>query len=113
LWRLQPPALCAVHARVYGFSMEGGITYQWTLVKACLIVGDELKLAQRLGATVEDVVNWLLGDVPVPMNVFLAAVDIALADNKEQIASNVALIEQIRRRHRYTPKATKKPDLEP
>ena len=106
MWRLQPPDLCAVHAGGYGFSMEDGITYQWTLVKACLIVGDEVKLARRLGATLEDVVNWLLGDVPVPANVFLAAVDIALAHDKEQIASNVALIEQIRHRHRYTPNAS-------
>ena len=45
-------------------------TYQRTLVRACLVVGDETALAQRLGVPLPSLVDWLLGDRPVPADVF-------------------------------------------
>ncbi|MBV9359955.1 MAG: hypothetical protein JO292_01065 [Betaproteobacteria bacterium] len=44
--------------------------------------------------------DWLLGEVPVPVEVFLRAVDIVIAANKETMADSKALLEQIRKRHR-------------
>jgi hypothetical protein len=77
------------------------------LLEACLIAGDETALAQKLGVPVMSVVDWLLGDTPVPNDAFLLAVDIVLAqtrkqvqENRKQIQDNWALLERIRRRHR-------------
>jgi hypothetical protein len=45
-------------------------------------------------------VDWLLGDAPVPPEVFLRAVDIVSAANRKQVKENRALLEQIKFRHR-------------
>ena len=75
-------------------------TYQKTLVRACLLAGDETALARRLGVPVPSVVDWLLGDKPVPTEVFLQATDIVLAAHKQQVQENRAFLEEVTRRHR-------------
>ena len=45
-------------------------------------------------------VNWLLGDAPVPVSVFLRAVDIVVETNKRVIADNRGILEVIRKRQR-------------
>lgn len=75
-------------------------TYQRTLVRACLVVGDETALARRLGVPLPSLVDWLLGDRPVPADVFLSATDIVLQAQKQQVRDNRAFLEDIRRRHR-------------
>ncbi len=56
-----------------------------TLVRACTIVGDESVLARHLGVSVGVVVQWLIGTTPVPLDKFLAAVDIVLAHKLEHL----------------------------
>lgn len=55
-------------------------THHRTLLRACTIVGDESVLARHLGVSVGEVVQWLIGTTPIPVDKFLAAVDIVLAD---------------------------------
>ena len=78
-------------------------TYQHTLLKACLVAGDESALAKKLGVPVSKAIDWLLGDEPMPTEIFLRAVDIVLASNKAQIEANRRLLEEIRRRHALRP----------
>ena len=75
-------------------------TYQRTLVRACLVVGDETALARRLGVPLPSLVDWLLGDSPVPADVFLAATDLVLDSHKQQVQDNRAFLDEVRRRHR-------------
>lgn len=75
-------------------------TYQRTLVRACLVLGDESALAERLGVPLPSLVDWLLGERPVPADVFLSATDIVLQAQKQQVRDNRAFLEDIRRRHR-------------
>ena len=64
-----------------------------------MVAGDETLLAKQLGVPVIAVVDWLLGEIPVPAEVFLRAVDIVSAANRKQVKENRALLEQIRFRH--------------
>jgi DNA-binding transcriptional regulator YdaS (Cro superfamily) len=50
-------------------------TYQKTLLRACVLAGDETSLARQLGVPASTVIDWLLGDKPVPVETFLVAVD--------------------------------------
>jgi DNA-binding transcriptional regulator YdaS (Cro superfamily) len=75
-------------------------TYQKTLIQACIAVGDETMLAQKLGAPVPDVVDWLLGDRPVPPDCFLKAVDIVQGERKRHVNEVKAFLEEVRRRRR-------------
>jgi len=75
-------------------------TYQKTLVQACIVAGDETALAAMLAVPVMCVVDWLLGDKQVPIDMFLRAVDVVLASNKQHIEDTRALIAHIRERHR-------------
>ena len=75
-------------------------TYQKTLVRACLVLGDETTLAQRLGVPLPSLVDWLLGDRPVPADIFLSATDIVLDSHRQQVRDNRAFLEEVRRRHR-------------
>jgi hypothetical protein len=70
------------------------------LVQACIVVGDETVLAERLQVSVKVVVDWLLGDAPVPLEVFPSVVDIVLSATRKQVEDNGALIERIKGRHR-------------
>ena len=49
--------------------------------RAAQIVGNDEDLAQRLGATRDQVIRWLAGDERPPMDVFLRAVDIVVRDS--------------------------------
>jgi hypothetical protein len=73
-------------------------TYQRTLLTACSIAGDETELSALLGIPIEQVIDWLVGDQPIPPDVFLKAVDMVLAAGRKQIADNRALLEKINRR---------------
>ena len=65
---------------------------------ACAIAGDETKLAQELRVPVSRLVGWLLGDMEVPTDTFLKAVDIVLANTKVKITETRAMLEEIKRR---------------
>ena len=47
-----------------------------TLRRAVEAVGSEAALAETLGVTPEDVSGWLLGEQPVPNDVYLRALDV-------------------------------------
>src|SRR5438477_10655099 len=65
---------------------------------ACAIAGDETKLAQELRVPVSRLVGWLLGDMEVPTDTFLKALDIVLANTKVKITETRAMLEEIKRR---------------
>ena len=75
-------------------------TCQRTLLQACVAAGGEEELARRLGVPVATVVDWLLSDRIVPVEMFLKAVDIVLADSRAQVRATRELLEQIKARHR-------------
>jgi hypothetical protein len=74
-------------------------TRQRTVLRACAIAGDEVKLAELLGVPVQEVVDWVLGNVTVPTAQFLALVDIVLDDNRKGIELNRDFIQRVRERH--------------
>jgi hypothetical protein len=74
-------------------------TYQRTLLRACIVAGDETELAKHLDAPVQYVVDWLLGDKPVPPDIFLRAVDLVLGVSKQHVEAVDQFLEQVRRRH--------------
>jgi DNA-binding CsgD family transcriptional regulator len=69
--------------------------YQRTLVRACVVAGDETALAKKLGVPTERLLGWLLGDTALPIDVFLRALDIVLARSTEQVRRNHAFLERI------------------
>jgi len=75
-------------------------TRQRTVLRACAIAGDEVKLAELLGVPVQEVADWVLGNVTVPTGQFLALVDIVLDDNRKGIELNRDFIQSIRERYR-------------
>jgi hypothetical protein len=75
-------------------------TYHKTLIRACIVAGDETELATQLGVPVAAVVDWLLGDRPVPVAIFLRAVDLVVASNKEHIEAVRDFLDKVRRRYR-------------
>jgi len=66
-----------------------------------MIAGDETALAKRLGVPVPAVVDWLLGNRPVPTDIFLRAVDVVLAASKQHVEAVSEFLEQVRRRQGY------------
>ena len=72
--------------------------YQKVVTHACIICGDETSFAKAIGAPVEEVVDWLLGERPVPPDHFLKAVDIVLAAHKQQVIDVKAFLEKMRSR---------------
>jgi DNA-binding transcriptional regulator YdaS (Cro superfamily) len=66
-----------------------------------MIAGDETELAKRLGVPVPAVVDWLLGNRPVPTDIFLRAVDVVLAASKQHVEAVSEFLEQVRRRQGY------------
>jgi len=70
--------------------------YQKVIIRACIICGDETSFAKALGAPVEDVVDWVLGERPVPPDYFLKAVDIVLADSKQHVIEVKTFLEKVR-----------------
>jgi hypothetical protein len=75
-------------------------TYHETLVRACIAAGDETQLAKQLNVPLPALVDWLLGDKPVPPEIFLRSVDIVITANKEQVQAVRDFLDRVRRRHR-------------
>lgn len=75
-------------------------TYQETLLRACIVLGNEEALARELGVPEATVVSWLLDDEPLPPQVFLRAVDIVLESGDEQqvVEDTHAFLEELKRR---------------
>ena len=75
-------------------------TYQKTLMKALAVAGDETALARKLRVPVHSVVGWLLGEQPMPTDIFLRTVDIVLAATKAQNEATREMLDEIKRKHR-------------
>ena len=75
-------------------------TRQRTVLRACAILGDEMALARHLGVSVSQVVDWILGDVPVPTDNFLQLVDVVLDENRKLMETNRDFLEEIRKKYR-------------
>jgi len=72
---------------------------QRILLAACSIVGDEVALAARLHRPLSSTLDWLLGDVAVPTDVFLTAVDIVTEHNGRFIGDTSVYLREVRRRN--------------
>ena len=79
------------------------LTYQNVVIHACLLSGGEAAFAQAVNTTVPEVVDWLLGQRPVPPHYFLKAVDIVLASNRKRISDNRAFLDEVRSRYPNSP----------
>jgi len=64
-----------------------------------MIAGDESELAKRLGVPAPLVVDWLLGNKPVPADIFLQTVDLVLGASKQHVEAVTQFLEELRRRH--------------
>lgn len=73
-------------------------TYHKTLLKACMVAGDETALAEKLGVPVGSVVDWLVGDALIPTDVFLCAVDIVLVSSRQHVLDTRAFLKRIQQR---------------
>lgn len=60
-------------------------TYRNILIYAMSIAGNERLLAERLGVSPQQVLNWTNGIEPVPAAIFLKAVDTVVAATPEDI----------------------------
>jgi hypothetical protein len=74
-------------------------TYQRTLIEACNIAGDESVLAVYLHQPPQQVVEWLVGNDPVPVEVFLQAADMVTATPHCHLENAELFLKRIRRRH--------------
>jgi hypothetical protein len=61
-------------------------------------MGDEAGLAKKLGVSVHTVADWLLGDKPLPADMFLLAVDIVLTNSRERVRISRSLLDEIKSR---------------
>lgn len=59
--------------------------YRNTLTYALAIAGSERMLAERLGVTIPQLLNWLMGIDQIPTPVFLDIVDVVLTATEEEI----------------------------
>ena len=73
-------------------------TYHRTLVRACIVLGDETKLAQKLGVPVGHIYEFLLAERPIPIRVFLKAVDVVLSHNEQVVRDSKAFLDEMNRR---------------
>jgi len=73
-------------------------TYHKTLLRACMVAGDETALAEKLGVPVSNVIDWLLGDAQIPTDIFLCAVDIVLVRSRQHVLDTRALLKRIEQR---------------
>jgi hypothetical protein len=79
--------------------MGSNDTYRKTLLRACLVAGDEVALAKQLDVPVGTIVGWLLGDAAVPTEHFLKAVDIVSAANGRHVGEVKKFLEEMRVRY--------------
>ena len=68
-----------------------------------MIAGDESALAKHLGVPVHLVVDWVLGNKPVPPDIFLHTVDLVLGASKQHARAVSEFLEELRRRHPVQP----------
>jgi hypothetical protein len=52
-----------------------------------MFAGDETALAKKLRVPVAAVVDWVLGEVPVPADIFLRAVDVIATLQQQRTAA--------------------------
>ena len=76
-------------------------TYSKTLMRACIVAGDETALARQLRVPEAAVVGWLLGETRVPDEIFLRAVDLLISRNEQQIKDVDSFVAQVRKRHQW------------
>lgn len=67
-----------------------------------MIAGDESALAKQLGVPVPVLLEWLLGNNPVPPDIFLHTVDLVLGASQQQVEALSEFLENLRRRHPVT-----------
>jgi hypothetical protein len=79
--------------------MTPGDTYHRTLLQACELLGGATELAKRVRRPTDTVVNWVFGRTPVPLEVFLASVDIIVAHGDPEVAASVQFLQQGRKRN--------------
>jgi len=65
-----------------------------------MIAGDEAALARRLGISVGEVVDCLLGDKEMRTSTFLKAVDVVLAHTGLEVQEARKYLDALKRRHR-------------
>jgi hypothetical protein len=62
------------------------------------IARGELALAKRLRKPERQVVNWLMGIEPIPMPVFLQALDMVIRSQKRYVQNTERFLRRVRRR---------------
>ena len=60
-------------------------TYRNILIYALAMVGNERVLAERLGVTAKQILEWTNGAEPVPAEIFLKTVDVVANAAPEEI----------------------------
>jgi len=73
-------------------------TYRKILSEARDIAGDTSALAMRLHKTEAEVNNWLLGNEPIPVSVFVQALDIVIQSQKRHVQNTARFLRRMRRR---------------
>jgi hypothetical protein len=63
--------------------LEQERTYRVTLARVAGLVGGARQLSDRLGVSMNDLTRWLAGEGRPPLDVFLRAVDLLLAERME------------------------------
>jgi hypothetical protein len=72
-------------------------TCQRILLEACNIEGSESALAVRLKKSEQQVLDWLDGKEPIPLEIFLQAIDIVI-ENQRQSAEFARFLQRRRNR---------------
>ena len=73
-------------------------TYRKILIEARNVAGNESALAMRLRKSEREVVNWLLGNEPIPVAVFVQALDIVIKNQKRHVQNTARFLRRMRRR---------------
>ena len=71
-----------------------GETYRNILIYAVAIVGGERLLAERLGVTPQQVLEWTNGIEPVPAEIFLKTVDAVITATPEDIRRSRQVLKE-------------------
>jgi hypothetical protein len=75
-------------------------TYQRILIEARNIAGGESELALLLHKPQRKVVNWLMGIEPIPVAVFLQALDMIIKSQKRHVQNTKRFLRRMRIRRR-------------
>jgi hypothetical protein len=68
-------------------------------MQACYLAGGETQLARELNVPVEALVSYLVGDIRIPNDLFLKAVDFVLANHKKRVAEDGKWLTDFLKRH--------------